>query len=259
MTMGTSNAAATDPGRITIRTPEHLQFSLDLAGPSVRFMASLIDLAVVGALNSVAATFFALFGLFSQNLAAAAMTLAYFAISMGYGMAMEWFSRGQTLGKRLMRLRVLDEHGLRLRPWQVILRNLFRPLDLLPAFYLVGGVASLLSPKGQRLGDRVAGTVVVRASEPGRPDLEKVLAGRFNSFLAHRHLAARLRQQVTPAEASLAFQALLRRDGLGEAERVSLFADFRSRFAARVPFPPEAVEGLPDEQYVRNVVEILYR
>jgi uncharacterized RDD family membrane protein YckC len=246
-------------GRVTFRTPEHLRFSLDLAGPSVRFIACLIDLGVISVTNSILASVLGILGAFSQNLAGAVITILYFAVSVGYAMVMEWFYRGQTVGKRLMRLRVLDAQGLRLRPWQVILRNLFRPLDLLPAFYLVGGIACLLSPKGQRLGDRVAGTIVVRNPDPGRPDLEKVLAGKFNSFLAYRHLAARLRQQVSPQEASLAFQALLRRDEFGDADRVTLFADLKSCFAERVPFPQEVVEGLPDEQYIRNVVEILYR
>lgn len=244
---------------VTFRTPEHLTFSLDLAGPAIRFMAFLIDLAVIGAANSMLASFLALLGLISQNLAAAIITLLYFALSIGYAMVTEWFWRGQTLGKRLLRLRVLDAQGLRLRPYQVVLRNLFRPLDLLPAFYLTGGLACLLSSKCQRLGDMVANTVVVRTPDGGQPDLEKVLAGKFNSFLAYRHLTARLRQQVSPEEAAIAFQALLRRDEFDDNERVAVFADLKAHFADRVEFPAEAAEGLPDEQYVSNVVGILYR
>lgn len=244
---------------VTFRTPEHLSFSMDLAGPSIRFVACLIDLAIIAAAYSALSTFLALLGLISQNLAAAVLTLSYFVLSMGYAMAMEWLCRGQTYGKKLMGLRVLDAEGLRLRPYQVILRNLFRPLDLLPCFYLVGGTACLFSPRCQRLGDMVANTLVVRDSHPGRPDLEKFLAGKYNSFLAYRHLAARLRQQVSPAEAAIAIQALLRRDEIGDQDRVALFADLKAHFAAQVAFPQEATEGLPDEQYVINVVGILYR
>lgn len=244
---------------LVLRTPEHLSFSLVLAGPASRFAACLTDLAVVAAANSTLGVFLSLLGLLSESLAAAAMTLSYFILSMGYSMAMEWFNRGQTLGKRLLGLRVLDARGMRLRPSQVVLRNLFRALDMLPLFYLAGGAACLLSPRSQRLGDMVADTVVVRNTSPPLPDLEKAMAGKFNSFLAHRHLAARLRQAVTPEEASIAFQALLRRDGLDPEARIALFAALRERFASLVAFPPEAVEGLPDEQYVGNVVEILFR
>ncbi|HKP94368.1 MAG TPA: RDD family protein [Fibrobacteria bacterium] len=244
---------------VTFRTPENLEFSLALAGPSIRFVAWLVDMTVIGAVSSLAAKVLAGFSLFSRDLAAAALTLAYFGISVGYGMAMEWFCGGQTLGKRLMRLRVLDAQGLRLRGYQVVIRNLFRFLDMLPAAYLVGGAASLLSRRCQRLGDVAANTIVIRNPDPGRPDLEKVVAGKFNSFLGYRHLSARLRRQISPAEAGLAFQALLRRDELEDAERVDLFKRLKEHFASRTPFPPEAADGLPDEQYVRNVVDILYR
>ena len=245
--------------KLEFRTPENLVFSLTLAGPAIRFVAWLIDMLVIAAAASVAGRVLTVLSMFSEDLAGAALTLAYFIVSIGYGMAMEWFNGGQTLGKRVMRLRVLDAQGLRLRGYQVVIRNLFRFLDMLPAGYLVGGAACLLSRRCQRLGDMAANTIVVRNADPGRPDLEKVAAGKFNSFLAYRHLGARLRQQVGADEAAVAFQALLRRDELGDAERVELFRGLKDHFAALVPFPAEAGEGLPDEQYVRNVVDILFR
>jgi uncharacterized RDD family membrane protein YckC len=248
-----------DAHTVAFRTPENLEFSLTLAGPAIRFVAWLVDMLAIAAASSLAAKILAGIGLFSQDAAAAAMTLAYFGISVGYGMAMEWFYGGQTLGKRLLRLRVLDAQGLRLRGHQVVIRNLFRFLDMLPAAYLAGGVACLFSARCQRLGDMAANTIVIRNPDPGKPDLEKVAAGKFNSFRSYRHLGARLRQQVSPAEAGLAFQALLRRDELEDTQRVDLFKRLREHFAAKAPFPPEAAEGLPDEQYVRNVVDILYR
>jgi uncharacterized RDD family membrane protein YckC len=244
---------------VVFRTPENLEFSMTLAGPAIRFVAFLIDFVAIAGLSSVAAKILSLLSVFSLDIAGAALTLSYFGISVGYGMAMEWFSAGQTLGKRVMRLRVLDAQGLRLRGYQVVIRNLFRFLDMMPATYLVGGTACLLSPRCQRLGDMAANTIVVRNPDPGKPDLEKVAPGKFNSLLAYRHLGARLRQHVSPAEAGLAFEALLRRDEFGEAERVALFKRLKEHFASKAPFPPEAVEGLPDEQYIRNVVDILYR
>ncbi len=241
------------------RTPENLVFSVTLAGPAIRFVAWLIDMLVIAAAASLFGRMLTLLSVFSEDIAGAVLTLTYFAVSVGYGMAMEWFNHGQTLGKRVMRLRVLDSQGLRLRGYQVVIRNLFRFLDMLPAGYLVGGAACLLTRRCQRLGDMAANTIVIRNAEPGRPDLAKVAAGKFNSFLGYRHLGARLRQQVEAGEAAIAFQALLRRDELGDAERVALFRELKEHFAALAPFPPEAVEGIPDEQYVRNVVDILYR
>src|SRR5262249_58768067 len=57
----------------------------------------------------------------------------------------EWYWRGQTVGKRMLRLRVVDRQGLRLQPSQIITRNLLRFVDGLPAFYMLGGLTSLLN------------------------------------------------------------------------------------------------------------------
>jgi hypothetical protein len=78
-------------------------------------------------------------------------------------------------------------------------------------------------------------------------------------MLEHPHLAARLRQRVTPALAGVALDALVRRDQLDDGARVELFGELAGRLRKLVEFPAEAVEGLSDEQYVRNAVEILYR
>ncbi len=72
----------------------------------------------------------------------------------------------------------------------------------------------MLSRKVQRLGDMVAGTVVIRQPKVSRPDLSDVLGNKYNSFRQYPHLTARLRQRTTGPEADLALTALLRRDGL---------------------------------------------
>jgi hypothetical protein len=123
---------------------------------------------------------------------------------------------------------------------------------------MVGGVACLLSPKSQRLGDLLARTVVIRHQELAEPDFEQLLAGKFNSFRKYGHLCGRLRQHVSPAEAAVALQALLRRDSLVPEERVRLFGSIAGHLKGVVAFPEEAVEGLSDEQYLRNVVDVLY-
>ena len=244
---------------IRIRTPEGVLFALPLAGPISRFLAWLLDLAVIVALGSSAGTVLGSLGLIDRDLAAALTLWTYFVLSVGYGLLTEWLWRGQTLGKRLLGLRVMDDRGLKLQFPQILLRNLLRPVDLLPGFYLVGGMAMLAGRRAQRLGDRAAGTVVVRAPRARTPDLEQILAGKFNSLRAHPHLVARLRQRVTPEQAGVALQALLRRDALDPAARVELFGALASAFRDRVPFPPETTESLADERYVRNVVDIVFR
>jgi hypothetical protein len=198
-------------------------------------------------------------GLLLPDFAGAILTFGYFVLSIGYGVATEWAWRGQTFGKRFLRLRVMDAQGLRLQFHQVLLRNLLRFVDMLPGVYLVGGMACLLSRRSQRLGDVAAGTVVVHHAKPAEPDLDQLLSGKFNSLRQHPHLEARLRQQVSPEEARIALQALLRRDELDADSRVILFAELAAHFKRLTTFPPESIESMPDEQYVRNVVDILFR
>jgi uncharacterized RDD family membrane protein YckC len=198
-------------------------------------------------------------GFISEDFGAAVTIFGLFALPIAYGVAAEWAWRGQTLGKRLLRLRVMDAQGLRLQFYQILIRNLLRLVDMLPGFYLVGGLACYFSRRAQRLGDIAANTIVVYNTKHLEPDLDQLLAGKFNSLRQFPHLEARLRQRVSAAEARLALQALVRRDELDPAARVTLFAELADHFKAVVTFPPEAVEAMPDEQYMRNVVDILFR
>lgn len=246
--------------QLRIRTPDGITFSLPLASPAARAVAWVIDLACIAVLSALVADLLArLISVLSVGAAMALQAIVYFVVSIGYGIALEWGFRGQTLGKRLLGLRVIDEHGLRLEPSQIVVRNLLRFVDALPALYLVGGLAALLSRHAQRLGDYAANTVVIRAPAVSEPDVEQLLAGKYNSFRAYPHLAARLRQRVSPAEATLALQALLRRDELAPDARVRLFRDLAAHFREIVRFPEEATLGLGDEQSVRNVVDICFR
>jgi uncharacterized RDD family membrane protein YckC len=244
---------------LLIRTPEGIVFALLLAGPVTRFLAWLVDVACLMAILMTVGTAIHRLSPISSDWIPALGTLAYFVLQIGYGIFLEWAWRGQTIGKRLLRLRVMDEGGLRLQFSQVVIRNLLRFVDSLPIFYLVGGIACLVSRHAQRLGDFAANTIVVRQPARFEPDLDKVLGGKFNSFRAWPHLEARLRQRVSPQEAWLALQALLRRDDFEPVARIELFRDFAAHFKSVVEFPAETTEGLADEQYVRNVVDTIFR
>jgi hypothetical protein len=198
-------------------------------------------------------------GLLSPSLAQTFFVLSYFILSLGYGMACEWWWRGQTVGKRVLRLRVMDAEGLRLHFPQIAIRNLLRAVDALPVAYFLGGIVGWCSAKGQRLGDIAANTIVVRHPKIVEPDLDQLLAGKYNSLRLHPHLAARLRQRVSPAEASVALQAIFRRDEFEPVARVELFAELAQHFRVKVEFPTEVGEGITDEQYIRNVVDVVYR
>jgi uncharacterized RDD family membrane protein YckC len=244
---------------LIVRTPEGIVFSMLLAGPVTRFLAWVVDFFCISVITITVTRALGALALIAPDFSVASNTLVYFVVTIGYGILLEWFWRGQTVGKRLFRLRVMDDQGLRLHFSQVAIRNLLRFVDSLPLFYLVGGVACLLSRRAQRLGDFVANTIVVRNPKLAELDLDQLLAGKFNSFRCHPHQEVRLRQRVSPGEAAIALQALLRRDELDPTARVGLFEQLATLFREKVVFPQEATDGLSDEQYVRNVVDILFR
>lgn len=244
---------------LEIRTPEGVVFSLPLAGPVSRAIAITLDYFVVLGLSWAANTLLLLVAIVSPAWAVALPVLVFFCVQMFYGMGCEWFWRGQTVGKRVMGLRVVDDRGLGLRPGQVVVRNILRAVDSLPLFYLVGGVAMAFSRHCQRLGDLAAGTVVVRTVPAREPRLEGLLAGQYNSFRQHPMVEARLRQKATPEEAGLALSALVRRDDLEPGQRLRVFSEIAGHFRSLAAFPEETTVALTDEQYVRNVVDTLYR
>jgi uncharacterized RDD family membrane protein YckC len=244
---------------LVIRTPEGIDFSLPLACPVTRCLAWVVDFACITGLITVTELALGLFKLISFDFGRALGIIAYFVVPVGYGMACEWLWRGQTVGKRVLRLRVMDAQGLHLQFSQVALRNLLRVVDSLPLCYLVGGIVSLFNARAQRLGDLVANTIVVRHIKIPEPDVDQLMAGKYNSLREYPHLEARLRQRVSPREAGLALHALLRRDQLDLQARVDLFEQMAGHFRSLVVFPPEATEGIAAEQYVRNVVDVLFR
>jgi uncharacterized RDD family membrane protein YckC len=253
------SAARNSTATLHISTPEGVVFSLPLAGPVTRAIGFFIDFATIMAIQQALMFVLTPLAIFMHDFGAAAMVLVQFILSFGYGAVCELLFNGQTMGKRVMRIRVMDERGLRLRPSQVIIRNLVRIADMLPLAYAVGGLFCLFSRRCQRLGDFAAGTVVVREVKAKAPDVEGVLGGKYNSFRAYPHLEARLRQKVSPDEAQLALAALVRREQLEPEATIKLFELMATRFREKVKFPDEAEFGLSDEQYVRNVVDSLYR
>lgn len=243
---------------LRVRTPEGAEFSFRLASPVLRLVALLVDWAVIVTAFSTLMTVIALLKVVSADVAGWLAVVSYFLIAYGYDMACEWRWRGQTLGKRLLRLRVIDARGLRLTLPQIVLRNLLRMIDTLPGPYLVGGLAALLNRRGQRLGDLAAGTLVIWEPAEPAPDFSGWQAGKYNSLRAQTPVVARLRQAIGPVEARAAWQALLRREQLEPAARVQLFATMAEQFRIGAAVPVELTEGVSDEQFVRNVVEVLF-
>jgi uncharacterized RDD family membrane protein YckC len=159
---------ATD--KLIIDTPEQVHLEFVLAGIGSRFMAVFLDTLIEVAIYLVlifSALLWSNIAGFSKGLTIwweAIFTLVVFCINWGYYATFESLWKGQTPGKRWAGIRVIKDSGRPINAFEAIARNLVRFVDFLPAFYGIGVVTMLLNAKHRRLGDFVAGTLVVHES-----------------------------------------------------------------------------------------------
>jgi uncharacterized RDD family membrane protein YckC len=154
---------------VSIRTPENIELAFALAGPGSRAAAYFVDVLLMIVLGQIlinpivylVALLVSALGGLGSSWVAAILALASFALYDGYFILLEWLMNGQTPGKRLLHIRVIKQGGYALRFFDTLLRNLLRFVDFLPLFYGVGLTSLLVTRDSQRLGDLVAGTLVV--------------------------------------------------------------------------------------------------
>ena len=150
---------------LEIETPEHVVLDYEIAGLGSRAAAALIDILILGGLALSSGILLAIMnrlGLSPGRLGGAVLILIGFAAWYGYFTLFEGLRGGQTPGKRRLGLRVVADTGQPAGIGAAAIRNLLRPADFLPPPYLLGALLVGLHPRAKRLGDMVAGTVVVR-------------------------------------------------------------------------------------------------
>jgi uncharacterized RDD family membrane protein YckC len=144
---------------LEVNTPEGVALRLPAAGPVPRALAWAIDAGIRFFLLSIAAALLLRLGRTGQGL----YLLLLFVVVWAYPIVFEGLSQGQTPGKRAMELRVIAADGAPIGWLAACVRNLMRTVDMLPFGYACGLLACWSDPWGRRLGDRVAGTMVVHA------------------------------------------------------------------------------------------------
>jgi uncharacterized RDD family membrane protein YckC len=235
-----------------VLTPEHVPIRLEPAGLGSRFLALLMDVALVMVGVASAQTLFGL--VLSQGMAQAATATVSLALLTGYPIWFEVRGQGRTPGKRAVGLRVVDGRGLPITLEQSFVRNVVRILDFAPLFYGVGGTVSLLDRDHRRLGDIVADTLVVRERRPLRPEARLRLERRFNA-LREPALARKARQRVSLEERELLLTLCLRADRLEERARYDLMERVGSHFRRKLAIDDPQ---LSNENLVRDLTALLY-
>jgi uncharacterized RDD family membrane protein YckC len=242
-----SDPAAYDPAageKLIIETPEQTSIEFPLAGIGSRFLAVLIDTLIQIAVLIVLGLIFVGLGFsfsatgFGQSSTAAVWVSAilifvYFLLMYGYFMLFESIWNGQTPGKRLTHLRVIKDSGQPITAIDAVGRNLLRLVDQLPIAYGIGVLCAWISPQSKRLGDYVAGTVVVHEKpfETVAPQWD----APAQSSATHQYGANRL----TPEEFALVETFLSRRSALDAGVRYDTAASIVRRIESKLTLPPE--------------------
>ena len=230
-------------GQLTIETPEQTSLEFAVAGLGSRFLALALDTLIQIAIGTIvifatALLFRALPGSLSlARIWIGAVALAFFfLIYYGYFIFFEAVWNGQTVGKRAVHIRVIKDDGRNIQTIDSVGRNLLRIVDQLPFLYAIGIVSVLLSRKSQRLGDLVAGTVVVheRALEDIKPiwQLAPVPEGvRYGS------------ERLTPEDLTLVETFLNRREALEPGVRYRAAEQIVTRIRPKLLIPVGAAIG----------------
>ncbi|HZG50671.1 MAG TPA: RDD family protein [Pyrinomonadaceae bacterium] len=190
------SATITNEEILIIETPERVPLHFALASIGNRFLACAVDHGLQLLAMLLVGLVFLWTGYGEQlgdrvsqmpKWLLAAVIVLVFVLWSGYFAIFEWLWNGQTPGKRMLRLRVIREDGRPVTIWEAAARNLLRVFDMMPfPFYSIGLVSVFMSGRDQRVGDFVAGTVVVREREAQAPTFDEVFAAPTSDIALRR-------------------------------------------------------------------------
>lgn len=226
--------------KLTIETPELIPLEYPLAGIGSRFLAIAIDSLIQLGVGLV--LFLLGMLMFSSSFPhshpgqvwmTAIVLLFLFLIEFGYFAVFEAYWNGQTPGKRYIHLRVIKDSGRPISVFDSVARNLLRIVDSIPSFYGIGILSALISRKNKRLGDFVAGTVVVH---------EKPLVNRPDIDWTSKPVTAPSGYDVsklTPEEFEVIEVFLARRQQLAPGVRSEMARKLALRFGTKLNVPEQ--------------------
>jgi uncharacterized RDD family membrane protein YckC len=187
------------------------------------------------------------------------MILGFFILLIGLGGTFyfglcELFLRGQSYGKRQANIRVVKTGGFALDAVSIFLRSIFRVIDNIPVLWIV----PFLSPRGQRFGDMIAGTVVVTEGDATLGGVRAALAEREAADVIHRFDAkavAKLR-----SEDVVAIEKILERSSrMKEVDQIALVQSIVTPLCARMEIEPQAGSLAQNRRFLEDLLTATYR
>jgi len=242
---------ASSGDKLIIETPEQTLLEFPLAGIGSRFVALALDtilqvaaIIILSLLVVAAAAGGPLLTRSGNQWMIAIALVLFFLVNFGYFAFFEAVWNGQTPGKRYARLRVMRDNGHPVGAYEAIVRNLLRLIDQVPGIYAVGIVSALLSRQNKRLGDHVAGTVVVH---------ERLLEGMKPVRQTPAQPAVYDVARISPEEVQLLETFFYRREGLDTALRHHLASEIAERIGEKLGVPRKA--RLDSEAFLEAIAE----
>jgi uncharacterized RDD family membrane protein YckC len=235
-----------------ILTPEHVQIALTPAGLGSRFLALVVDSALLLTLSGFAALIAS--SLIPGALGALLAAGLAFAITWGYHVYFEVRQQGRSPGKALVGIRVVDGRGLPVSLEQSFVRNVVRVLDFAPLGYGLGALVAQLDRQGRRLGDIAADTLVIREGRSFAHDRRGPRSRGFNSLRTPRMLR-RLRHRVGLEERELLSSLCARAEELEPGARFDLMEDVARLYRRKLEIDDPHLSG---ENLVRSLAAVLF-
>lgn len=240
-----------------VLTTEKVPFTYRVAGLGARSLAWLVDTLCIAVFYLAGACFLAFlpsrYG-DRPGLAGALIVIWNFCLTWAYYLFFEWLWSGQTPGKRLVGLRVIQWRGTAISFHQSAIRNLVRVADALPFFYAVGFVVAWCNRENRRLGDLFADTLVVHVERKAKP-IQALTEAATEADRARLGLLRQRLSQLTRDQKETLIDLSLRRDQLRPAERARLFRAAVTYLRERLDLAPQEFES--DEKFVLQLAAIL--
>ena len=262
---------------VDFATPEDVPLSFELAGVGARVLAGLLDQAIIITIEIGLFLIALLAGVLGEMISEtdiqdfaerisqggpsgfviAISILVGFVVNFGYYVLLEMVTNGQTVGKRALGIRVIRDGGYGLTLTASLLRNLGRLVDMIPNTYLVGMIVMIAHRQEKRLGDLLAGTVVVRErprSAAGLPFGDQ----RYSTLTERRfHLDRSALEDLGEDQEQVLVQFFTRSRLPTEHERRTVHA-LSDGIASHLPEPP-TFEGERDRLLLLKEVYLALR